>query len=180
MKREEQIESYIALMKDYNQKVNLYSEGAYHRLDFHIQDSCRLASLVGDVSCTVVDLGSGSGLPSVILAIQNPNNRIIAVESKRKKTVFLELVKQELRIKNYEVVTEDVNKWFCESRVRPDVITAKAFAPIHTILKICKSLSRSRLIVPISLHQKNALAELGFLFNSQFEADGFYYLEKML
>jgi 16S rRNA (guanine527-N7)-methyltransferase len=82
------IDRYIALLKEYNEHTNIYSKKAYDKLDFHIQDCITLANLIGNQTISVVDFGSGSGLPSIIIAISNPNNQVVAVESKSRKSVF--------------------------------------------------------------------------------------------
>lgn len=104
---------YISLLLAYNERTNVYSKSAYEKLPFHVWDSITLARLLapavadgkergpassgmaGDAS-GILDLGSGSGLPSVILACVHPDVPIFAVESKSRKTRFLQHVAREI------------------------------------------------------------------------------------
>ena len=79
------IEKYIKLLKEYNEHTNIYSKNAYDKLNFHIEDSQEIAKIIKNTKQTIIDIGSGSGLPSIIIAIENPNNKVIAVESKSRK-----------------------------------------------------------------------------------------------
>ena len=97
---QEKVKRYIELLKEYNEKVNIYSKKAYDKLDFHIQDCINIAKLIGNEKIKVMDVGSGAGLPAVIMAILNHKNEVTAVESKSRKTNFLEIVKKELALDN--------------------------------------------------------------------------------
>jgi 16S rRNA (guanine527-N7)-methyltransferase len=149
------IENYITLLKEYNEHTNVYSKKAYDKLGFHTQDCEHLSSLLPENTQTIIDLGSGSGLPSVILAIKNPNITVTAVESKSRKTNFLFHVKQELNLNNLTIINDNIHEWIHKSSPKADVITAKAFAPHEKALKIAKKLAKpnSSLIIPISEDQ---------------------------
>ncbi len=83
----EAIQTYVDLLQSANEQVNLYSKKTYDHLPFHIQDSLNLAEMANHAKI-IVDMGSGSGFPSVIMAIQNPQSQVVAIESKGKKRRF--------------------------------------------------------------------------------------------
>ena len=175
------INRYIELLKEYNETTNIYSKSAYDKLDFHIQDCMTLASLIGQPK-VIVDMGSGSGLPSVILAILLSKSKVIAVESKSRKSAFLNLVKSELDLSNYEVVQEDINQLMRTRKLKPSVITAKAFAPYDKAIEIASHMAQpgTSLWIPISQVQFEALSHIR---NADFKLmeirdTGFYYLQK--
>jgi|GEM_PF-1984825 len=172
------VDEYISLLKAENEVMNLYSEKAYERLPFHIQDSVNMALHINGAK-KVFDLGSGSGMPSIILAIYNPKTLVYAVESKQKKAKFLSKAKEKLKLNNYIAVNKDANEFIRETHEKPEFITAKAFAPLEKILTILKPYKHNaKLFVPVSLEQKTQLLHnyprLDFL--STYEKDGFYYL----
>jgi len=143
------IQRYVALLKDYNQHTNIYSENAYDKLSFHIQDGLMLSSLIG--KGPVLDIGSGAGFPAVLIALQNPDHEVVAVESKSRKTLFLEQVVQDLRLSNLRILQSDIHDVLRKKQVKPSVVTAKAFAPLPKLLEILKKLSPPfQLFVPIS------------------------------
>ncbi|RAP28511.1 16S rRNA (guanine(527)-N(7))-methyltransferase RsmG [Candidatus Marinamargulisbacteria bacterium SCGC AG-343-D04] len=155
----EKIETYISLLKEYNTHTNIYSEKAYDHLDFHIQDSTTLAHHIENKIQNIFDFGSGSGLPAIPIAITNPKNTVFAIESKSRKTRFLHQVKEELHLKNLQIITQNVFEWKPQSS--PHIITAKAFGPLDKIKRICKHLKikNATIITPISLKQKEALSD---------------------
>ena len=156
------INKYIDLLKEYNQQVNIYSKKAYHHLDFHIQDSINIAKYVSELGALkVIDLGSGSGLPSAINAIINPKIHCIALESKEKKRTFLFHVKHHLNLTNYEIFEGDIQRFASLKNSHSDCYTAKAFAPIDKVIKTVKKLTKkpTKVIVPISHHQYTELPD---------------------
>ena len=175
------INRYIELLKEYNETTNIYSKSAYDKLDFHIQDCITLASLIGNPT-TLVDMGSGSGLPSVILAIMHPKCKVIAVESKGRKAAFLNLVKSDLELSNFEVIQEDINQVMRTHKLKPHIITAKAFAPYDKAIEIASKIAAPgcELWIPISQVQHEALSAIpkpGFKL-VKVEDTGFFYLKK--
>jgi 16S rRNA (guanine527-N7)-methyltransferase len=91
----------------------------------HILDSLRAAPVVvgADVAA---DLGSGAGLPGVVIAITLPRVRMLLVERRPRRAALLELTVQELGVSNATVFAGRVS----EMRDRADVALARAFAPL--------------------------------------------------
>lgn len=155
MERKNQLlESYITLLKAYNDTTNIYSKSAYNKLDFHIQDSVTLSYLISNTSQTVFDIGSGSGLPAIPIAIMNSRNRVYAIESKSRKTNFLEQVKNELELTNLTIVNSNVFEWIPPCKA--NIITAKAFSAYQKLVKIRSALNQKKatIFIPISAQQK--------------------------
>ncbi len=150
---------YMALLKQYNEHTNIYSKSSYDKLEFHLQDSINIAAIVSLSGETVVDLGSGSGLPSAIIAIMNSDQRVIAIESKERKRRFLHQVKSELALENYEVFEGDIQQFRHQRNDFCGAITAKAFAKAPKALQIAKTLNgkKGKLVIPISDKQLSDL-----------------------
>jgi len=153
------IQTYIELLKAYNETTNIYSKKAYDKLPFHIDDSLYLASLLKEGK-HIIDIGSGSGLPSIILAITLPNVRISAIESKSRKTRFLHHVKESLQLNNLHIYTKNVFE-VIHTLPKPSFVTAKAFGSYDKIKTICEKISSPQcpIIVPISENQIPSLSE---------------------
>ena len=148
-------------------------------LDFHIQDSLNLSKLISNKPLTIMDMGSGSGFPSVIVAISNPKNWVLAVESKSKKAAFLSYVGKELQLPNFEVINMDVREFIAVRKPRPQIVTAKAFTSYEEIQKIIRPLVRPglTLMVPISKAQYETLSQIsGVSFDLTYFQTGFYYV----
>lgn len=126
--KSEKIQAYIEVLKDYNERTNVYSKSAYDHLNFHIQDSLFLAELAMK-SKTIIDMGSGSGLPSAIMAIALLDTEVIAIESKSRKRAFLFHVKHECELENYTIFEGDVQLFTSQRKTPCETITAKAYKP---------------------------------------------------
>jgi 16S rRNA (guanine527-N7)-methyltransferase len=91
----------------------------------HILDSLRAAPVVQG-SDVAADLGSGAGLPGVVLAITLPRLRMLLVERRPRRAALLELAVDELGVSNATVFAGRV----AETPGRVDVALARAFAPL--------------------------------------------------
>jgi 16S rRNA (guanine527-N7)-methyltransferase len=98
--------------------------------DRHILNCAALSGLVPD-SGTLVDIGSGAGLPGIILAILSPGLRITLVEPLLRRSVFLTECVADLDLRNVEVRrarAEDL-----AGQLTADVVTARAVAPLSKL-----------------------------------------------
>jgi len=170
------IETYIKILKEYNEHTNIYSKKSYETLDFHIQDSITLASIITDTPLTLFDFGSGSGLPAIPIAITNPQNTLYLIESKSRKTKFLNHVKNELNLSNITIITKNLFEWI--PPVKPQIITAKAFSHVSKVEQITKKmkLGSHSILIPISAQQKITYSNDPSL--SFIEKNDYIYLKK--
>lgn len=76
----------------------------------------------------ILDVGTGGGLPGVVLAIMHPEWHVTLIDPVHKKTAFLQQVKGQLALTNISVITGKVEDLPTQNRY--DVITSRAFASI--------------------------------------------------
>jgi len=88
----------------------------------------------------VADLGSGGGFPSIVLAILLPEINFYAIESIKKKTVFLQTIKLRLKLDNYFVVDKRVEVFAKENPNIFDATISRAFTELNNFLDYSKSL----------------------------------------
>jgi 16S rRNA (guanine527-N7)-methyltransferase len=173
----QQLDEYVTQLKGYNEHTNIYSASAYDKLQFHIEDSLNILNLIPKTTRRILDIGSGSGLPSIPMAIARTDINVTAVESKSRKTRFLAEVKTAIGLHNLTVVTANIAEYIHKEKPTPDVITAKAFAPIDRLLPLLKTLAytRSTAIIPVSQAQATELNHHpfpGFILKHGIETDG--------
>jgi 16S rRNA (guanine527-N7)-methyltransferase len=92
----------------------------------HVLDCLRAAKLLRPNDGLAYDIGTGAGLPGVVLASASPRLRVRLVESRRRAVAFVELAVERLRLKNVEIFygrAQDVDE-------PAEVATARAFAPM--------------------------------------------------
>jgi 16S rRNA (guanine527-N7)-methyltransferase len=95
---------YGELVLEASTRVNLVSRASLDRLADHFVDAAAALAVVDAGRGTAVDLGSGGGLPGVVVWVLRPGLRMTLVEARRGKAAFLKRVRRELKIANLEVV----------------------------------------------------------------------------
>lgn len=102
---ESKLTAYSALIQKWAPRIDLLAPGDVGRFrKRHIEDCLRLAPLLRDLpEGTAVDVGSGAGLPGVVLAITAPERSWRLLEPRGKRAAFLEEVVRELGLPNVQV-----------------------------------------------------------------------------
>lgn len=83
----------------------------------------------------VVDVGSGAGLPGIVLAAFRPDLRVTLLEPLLRRTVFLNEALDVLELDNAEVLRGRAEEW--ANRMGADVVTARAVAPLEKLIGWC-------------------------------------------
>lgn len=134
------LETYAALLEKWQAAHNLVASaslGAFWTR--HAIDSAQLMPHVAPGQHRIVDLGSGAGFPGLILALLLPEGtKVTLVEADRKKGLFLNEV---IRATGAPAVTvtDRIEKW-AETAEPPDLITARALAPLPKLLDLAAPL----------------------------------------
>jgi 16S rRNA (guanine527-N7)-methyltransferase len=120
-------------------KLGLVARGDLVRLRHrHIEDCLRAARSVRPTDMLAYDLGSGAGLPGVVLAVAVPTCHFVLVESRSKRAGFLELAVARLGLSNAEVSLGRAQ----DLSTPADLITARAFAPLERTWRVAHPLLR--------------------------------------
>jgi len=126
--QQDKLMDYLALMFKWNAVYNLTSlRDPMQMVTHHLLDS--LAAVPAFVKAhNVLDVGSGGGLPGIVLAIVRPDMKVSMIDTVHKKTAFLTQVKAELSLTNVTVYTARVEQLQVSDKF--DVITSRAFADL--------------------------------------------------
>ena len=161
----QKLERYADLLLDENRRQNLISKPSEAQLwERHIADSAQLLEFVpretyaGGAPGRWVDLGTGPGLPGLVVAILCPQIPMTLVESRARRVEFLERCVVELGLDNCTVLGERLE------RIEPFeawVISARAFAPLEKLLRLSAPFStkRTRYLLPKGRSAAHELAE---------------------
>ena len=126
------LEAYAASLADAGMVRGLIGPREVPRLwERHLLNCAALAELIPPDS-TVCDIGSGAGLPGVVLAIVRPDLRITLVEPLLRRTTYLDEVVDELGLENVEVVRGRADVLHGSRSF--DVVTSRAVAPLGRLL----------------------------------------------
>jgi 16S rRNA (guanine527-N7)-methyltransferase len=125
-------ERYVELLATAGVERGLIGPREAPRLwDRHILNCLAVASAVRAES-TVADLGSGAGLPGLVLAIGRADLSVTLVEPLLRRVTFLEEVVDELSLERVRVVRGRAEE--LHGREQFDVVTARALAPLERLL----------------------------------------------
>ena len=96
---------------------------------------------LSDSSIRVLDVGSGAGLPGVVLAICEPGLQVCCIDAVEKKTAFLRQVTGQLRLDNLQAVHGRVEQLsVLQPAAQFQLITARAFSSLARLVEITPSL----------------------------------------
>jgi len=127
---------YIQLIARWNKAFNLTAiRDVEEMVSKHLLDSLVVQPYVEGK--TVLDVGSGAGLPGIPFAITSPDKHFVLIDSNGKKTRFLVQAKIDLKLDNLEVIhqrVEDYQPVIDGHRIYFDVITARAYAATDDII----------------------------------------------
>ena len=120
--------AYLRLLEKWNRVHNLTAVRETEQMVvLHALDSLSiLAHLQG--ARTILDVGTGPGLPGIPLAIARPDARITLLDSSHKKCAFLQQAKIELGLANVDVVCDRVENW--KPAMRFDAVVSRAFSDL--------------------------------------------------
>jgi 16S rRNA (guanine527-N7)-methyltransferase len=130
---------YVALVQKWNKVYNLTAvRDADKILTHHLLDSLAVVPHVAIVVKTILDVGSGAGLPGIPLAMALPHVHVTLLDSNQKKAAFLNQAAIELKLSNVEVVCERVEKY--QAGQLYDVVLSRAFSNLPEFVAMAGSL----------------------------------------
>jgi 16S rRNA (guanine527-N7)-methyltransferase len=153
------VERYAGLLAGAGVERGLLGPNEVPRLwERHLLNSAVIAELVPRTRpCSLVDLGSGAGLPGVVLALVLPDVEVILLEPALRRATFLEECVAELRLGNARVVRARAEQM--AGTLAADVVTARAVAPLDKLASLALGLIKPGGIV-LAIKGAKALAEV--------------------
>ncbi len=127
------LEKYYNMLIEWNNKINLTritnKEDAYLK---HFYDSLTVVRIqkLEEIN-DICDVGTGAGIPGIILKIFYPHLKLTLIDSKEKKLKFIDEVIKELNLKD----TKTVHTRAEEYKEKYDLVVSRAVANIETLLK---------------------------------------------
>ena len=134
-----EFERLISMIQEKNRKINIISKKMYQKnaiRERHIIDSAQIIDFIDLNYNTTCDLGTGGGMPGLIVAIvmkQLKNDiRVNLYEKSYNKCIFLREVSKELNL-NTEIIQKDI---FSIKNIETGTIMSRAFKPMPVILDL--------------------------------------------
>lgn len=138
---ERKLIKYKELLLDWNQKINITriedEEDIYIK---HYLDSIILLNKDNKDMCKkIIDVGTGGGFPGLPLKIVNDNIELTLLDSLRKRTDFLQLVVNELKLNEVNIIHGRAEDFGRDEKYREkyDVCVSRAVAPLNVLCEFC-------------------------------------------
>ncbi len=132
-------ENYISMILEKNKKINIISQNTASKkaiIDRHIIDSAQIIDFIDLNSNTTIDIGSGGGMPGIIVAIilKNMKNKmhVHLYEKSYHKSHFLKEVSKKLNL-NTKVFQKNI---FEKKNLETGTIMSRAFKPMPVVLDL--------------------------------------------
>lgn len=133
----DQLITYKNLIQETNKVLNLTGidddEGIFVK---HFYDSLLISPMI-PAKASLVDVGSGAGFPGVVLAIARPDINVTCIEPIRKRTNFLDEVKEKCGLNNLTILNARAEDVIDEYRESFDVASARAVAYLDILAELC-------------------------------------------
>jgi len=124
LQQEAILDQFLVLLLNWNRKMNLTADDNYHTLlTRHLLDSLMPLATEEIGKNPVVDVGSGTGFPSIPLAVMLPETTFILVEKVARKCAFLRMAGRRLGLTNVRVVESLFQNWVQDEPTAHTAIT---------------------------------------------------------
>lgn len=126
------LEVYVEILVKWNKSINLVSSNTLESVWLrHIEDSLQISGL-GLQAGQWLDLGSGGGLPGLIIAASSPDIHVTMIESDQRKCAFIAAAADAMGL-NVSIECRRIE----ESTTRTyDIVSARALAPLSNLLEL--------------------------------------------
>ena len=136
----EKVDRYLKLIQEKNKVMNLTAVDDYDEMwDKHVIDSVTIMPLLKKYEIkSLIDIGTGAGIPGVIIKLQDEDLKITLMDSLKKRINFLDEVVSDLDLKNVKTIharAEDLAK--THEREAYDGAISRAVARLNTLVEYC-------------------------------------------
>ena len=129
--------NYLSLLQKWNKVYNLTAvRDPTEMVTLHLLDSLSVLPYIN--AKNLLDVGSGGGLPGIVLAICMPALQVTTIDTVQKKTIFMRQAKGELGLNNLTVVHARVESY--KPAEKFDAIISRAFSDIALFIKLTQYL----------------------------------------
>lgn len=134
------LDVFVALLLQWQSRINLIASSTIdHVWTRHVLDSAQLLNFAPQTALRWVDLGSGGGLPGLIVASLGADRigfEMILVESDQRKAAFLRTAAREMGLSDRIVIRAERAEIVIPSLAHVDVVSARAVAPLGDLARL--------------------------------------------
>ena len=152
---------YLDLLLQANQSINLTAiKDLSEAIDLHLLDSLTLRPWLDQLPdrASILDVGSGAGLPGIPIGIMYPHLQITLLDARSKKMKVCQNFVDQLGLDHIQTIHARIEAWQPDGTL--DVVLARAVSQCNTILKWVESLPYQQLLVMKGQYPTEELANL--------------------
>lgn len=128
----EKLVHYVSLLEKWNKSVNLIAPSTVSDIwNRHIEDSLQILPLLPSEPSQILDIGSGAGLPGVVISLAS-DHKVTMVDSDKKKALFLKEIRRHLGA-SYDIICERVENI---PNQKYGIVTSRACANLSELLAL--------------------------------------------
>ncbi|HFC30072.1 MAG TPA: 16S rRNA (guanine(527)-N(7))-methyltransferase RsmG [Oceanospirillales bacterium] len=132
--------AFVTLLEKWNKTYNITAiRDVEQMVIYHLLDSATVYRYLNGNS--IIDVGTGGGIPGIIFAIINPQLNVTLLDSNQKKTRFLRYAQRQLNLTNITVVCQRVEDY--QPQTGFDVVISRAFSEVGQFLQLAGHLCAS-------------------------------------
>jgi 16S rRNA (guanine527-N7)-methyltransferase len=144
---------YAGILMEYNREVNIISRKITHQgLEQLLDETLFLNRFI--YCGTVVDVGSGNGILGIPIALLNKDKKIILVEPKKKKFIFLEILKEQMKLENVEVYDVSIDEYLKNHKEKSRTLIARGFPRLDVF---CQSVKKRMAAEAVLITSENKI-----------------------
>ena len=137
LETQQKLLAYLVLLQKWNKVYNLTAvRDPLEMVTLHLLDSLSVLPYIK--AKNLLDVGSGGGLPGIVLAICLPNLLVTTIDTVQKKAIFMRQVKGELGLDNLQIVHARVESFIPDEKF--EVIISRAFSELGMFVNLTKNL----------------------------------------
>ena len=137
LEAQQKLLQYLSLLNKWNKVYNLTAvRDPLEMVTLHLLDSLSVLPYIKTKN--LLDVGSGGGLPGIVLAICLPHLQVTTIDTVQKKAIFMRQVKGELGLNNLEVVHARVENY--QPSEKFETIISRAFSEASLFVKLTQHL----------------------------------------
>ena len=151
----DKLDFYLSSITKHNKHTNLVGKSTIENIwDRHVLDCLQLTKHITNKKLKILDLGTGAGLPGILLSIVG-YQKVLMVDSVKKKTDFVRKIIKELsltaKIQNKRIENPPISQH--------DIIVSRALAPLVKLLTYARMYSNKN-TTSLFLKGRNAISEI--------------------
>ena len=151
----DKIDCYLSSIIKYNKHTNLIGKSTIENIwNRHVLDCLQLTKHITNKKLKILDLGTGAGLPGVLLSIVG-YQRVLMIDSVKKKTDFVRQIIKELSL-GAKIQNKRIEK---PPTSQHDIVVSRALAPLVKLLTYARMYSNKNTTL-LFLKGRNAISEI--------------------